>query len=163
MPERDKRAADEDLKQARAERERRKLALVLVRDGRVLATGERGGVVDLLEILKRKDAASFRGASLSDRVVGKAAAMLARCGGFARVHGALMSDAAARALDDGAPRIPHSADRRVPRILNRTGDDLCPMEKLSLPHAEPQRCRRDLEAFVAKAGGPPPPPPGERR
>ena len=156
MPERDKRAIEEDVKTARAERERRKLALVLVKDGRVLATGERGGVVDLLAILDRKDAGQFRGAVLADRVVGKAAAMLARAAGGARVHAALMSDPGARALDEA--RIPHGADRRVPRILNRAGDDLCPMEKLSLPHTDPQKCRRDLAEFVAKSGGPPPPP-----
>jgi len=146
--------SEADLKMARAERERRRLALVAVKDGRVVATGQRGGVVDLLDILRRKDV-DLKGAALSDRVVGKAAAMLARCGGVTRVHGALMSDAAARTLDE--VRVPHAADRRVTRILNRSGDDLCPMERLSMPHSDPQRCRRDLQEFVAKAGGLPRP------
>jgi hypothetical protein len=145
--------SEADLKMARAERERRRLALVAVKDGRVVATGQRGGVVDLLDILRRKDAA-LEGAALSDRVVGKAAAMLARCGGVARVHAGLLSDAAARTLDEA--RVPHAAEKRVARILNRSGDDLCPMERLSIPHSDPQRCRRDLEGFVARSGGPPP-------
>jgi Domain of unknown function (DUF1893). len=143
---------EDDVKRARSERERRKLALVIVKDGRVLATGERGGVADLLEILRRKDVATFKGASLSDRVVGRAAALLARAAGIARVQAGLMSEPGARALDEA--RIPHAADRRVPRILNRAGDDLCPMEKIALSHNDPQKCRRDLEAFLARAAAP---------
>jgi hypothetical protein len=146
--------SEDDVKLAKAERERRRLALVAVRDGRVIATGERGGVVDLLAILNRRDV-TLKGASLSDRVVGRAAAMLARCGGVARVQAGLLSEPGARALD--AARIPHAADRVVPRILNKAGDGLCPMERLSLEESDPQRCRRALEEFVSKAGGPPRP------
>ena len=125
----------DDLQLARTERERQNLALVLVRDGQVLATGARGGVADLLEILRRPEL-DLAGASLSDRVVGRAAAMLVRCAGIARVG----------ALEEAG--IAFAADRCVPHILNRAGSDFCPLERLSLAHTDPEACRRAIEEFV---------------
>jgi hypothetical protein len=142
-----------DVELARAERERRKLRLAIVRDGQLLVTGERGGVADLLEALRRPEV-DLAGASLSDRVVGRAAAMLARCAGIAAVQAGVLSEPAAEALAAGG--IAYSAERRVPRILNRTGDDLCPLERLSLEQSDPQECRRAVEAFVAAMASRPP-------
>ncbi len=135
----------DDLQLARTERERQNLALVLVRDGQVLATGARGGVADLLEILRRPEL-DLAGASLSDRVVGRAAAMLVRCAGIARVHAGILSEPAAGALEEAG--IAFAADRCVPHILNRAGSDFCPLERLSLAHTDPEACRRAIEEFV---------------
>lgn len=136
-----------DLELARAERERLGLALVVARDSAVVTTGSRGGVADLLEILRR-DGLETEGASLSDRVVGRAAAMLARCAGIAAVQGGVMSEPAVEALRDAG--IPYSADRQVPHILNRSGDGMCPMERLCLDQTDPHTCREAIEAFVER-------------
>lgn len=135
-----------DLELARAERERLGLALAIARDGEVIATGNRGGVADLLEMLRRTDL-ELAGASLSDRVVGRAAAMLARCAGIVAVQGGIMSEPAIQAIRDAG--IPYSAERQVPHILNRAGDGMCPMERLCLEQTDPHACREAIEAFVA--------------
>ena len=62
-----------------------------------------------------------------DKVVGRAAAAICVVGGAKRVHAAIMGADAAALLK--ARGIASSADRTVPRILNRDLSDGCPMER----------------------------------
>jgi hypothetical protein len=38
----------------------------------------------------------------------------------------------------------------VPNILNRTGDDLCPMEKIALQHQEPEPAYEALKVKIVE-------------
>ncbi len=122
-----------------------RLTFVLVKDGTVLKTGTRDGIGELIETLDAlKDRA--RDASLADKIVGKAVAMVARQAGLRAIYSPLASQAA---LDALAPtHIPLQYDRLVPLILNKRNDGPCPMERLTLPISEPQQAVDALREFA---------------
>lgn len=76
------------------------------------------------------------GYSVADLIVGKAAAMLFVKAGIAEVYAETMSKAGAEFLK--ASGIPFSYGTLAEKIINRRGDDICPMEKTvtDIPDAE---------------------------
>jgi len=88
------------------------------------------------------------GASMADKVVGKAVALLVRYAGIVAVYAGMMSESAKKALHGTG--IDYSYAKLVPKILNRAGDDLCPMEKLSLAYDDPTEGALALKALVKK-------------
>ena len=72
----------------------------------------------------------FNGAIVVDRVIGKASAILLTMSGARKVHGLLMSKSAVELLKKY--NIEYSYDQLVDIIINRKGDDMCPMEKTIL-------------------------------
>lgn len=71
----------------------------------------------------------MRGAIVYDKVVGRAAALLLVYGGVKKILANVISRNALVLLQRGGARIEYK--KIVKNILNRAGDDLCPMEKLS--------------------------------
>ena len=67
------------------------------------------------------------GLTAVDKIVGKAAAMLYLYMGVSRVYAEVMSDAARAALTTRG--VDCFCRVRTDKIVNRRGDDLCPMEK----------------------------------
>ena len=65
-----------------------------------------------------------------DRIVGNAAALLLQKAYCLEIYSPLGSEFAARTLSEQG--IEYHFSRTVPYILNQAGDDICPMEKLSL-------------------------------
>lgn len=145
-----------DLALARRQLDAEHRAFVLVRDGAVLATGDEYGVWELLAAADRLGEEA-RGASLADKVVGQAVALIVVHAGIVAVDTRVASDPAVRLLADHG--IPLHAARTVPQILNRQGDGPCPMEKATRPFAEVAAGLQALRAFIAdrKAGRPLPP------
>lgn len=81
------------------------------------------------------------GGYAADKVVGKAAALLFIQGGIAALHTRVISQPALDALT--AYHIPTTYDQLVPRIVNRAGDGLCPMESRVITIDDP------AEAYLA--------------
>ena len=109
--------------------------------------GHGRGVRPLLQLLENQPGA-LRGAVLADKIIGKAAAMVAALGGIAAVHTLTASEAA---LDFLAKRgIPAAARQTVPYIINRTGDDMCPLEKTVREVEDPAAALPLLKATIAK-------------
>ena len=121
------------------------LAFAIAKQGVVLKTGTREGVGELLEALDELGDAA-RGASLADKVVGKAVAMVARLHKMSAVYSPLASEAAQSALD--IDHIPLEFDNLVPLILNKRGDGPCPMERLTLSYDDPGLAVTALRDFV---------------
>ena len=65
-----------------------------------------------------------------DRIVGNAAALLLKKAFCLEIHSPLGSEFAARTLREQG--IKYHFSRTVPYIMNKAGDGICPMEKLSL-------------------------------
>jgi hypothetical protein len=122
-------------------------AFVLVKDGRELARGTRDGIGELLGIVDRAGA-ELRGASLADRIVGKAVAMVAIHAGFAGVYTPLGSEPARLVLAEYG--VAFEADELVRLIQNKRGDGPCPMERLTEPIADPAAAFAALGEFAAK-------------
>lgn len=119
---------------------------VLVKEGTVVASGTESGAVELLSVLLRLGPKAY-GASLADKVVGKAVALMAAYAGIVAVDARLASAPALAFLR--ARGIAAESDVMVPQILNRSGDGPCPLEKLSLPITEPAAGVQALRQFFA--------------
>jgi len=65
-----------------------------------------------------------------DKVVGNGAALLLKLAGCGEVYGAVGSQLAAATLDELG--VGYHFLKSVPYILNHTGEQMCPFEKLSL-------------------------------
>lgn len=84
------------------------------------------GVSDLLRLLKEDDG-FLRGASVADKVIGKAAAGLMIYGDVKEVYGDTVSTSAIELFHENG--IALRFNKKVPYIINRAGDGWCPMEK----------------------------------
>ena len=107
---------------------------VVCADGKILQSNARG-VKPVLDWL-RTDKNALCGASVADKVVGKAAAMLFVYGAIKELHTGVISAPALEYLK--SQRVPVAYETCVPHIINRNGTDMCPMEKRSLPLERPE-------------------------
>lgn len=107
---------------------------VMTRDGR--------GIAPLLAIASEENA--LRGASVTDLIMGKAAAMLMTYAGVSEVYAEVMSEAGERTLSEHD--IPHSCGLLVPYIIDRTGKDVCPMERAVADVSDPAEAYAVLSA-----------------
>lgn len=102
-------------------------------DGKELICSRERGVKPLMELID--GGKNCRGFVAADKVVGRAAALLYAFMGVAAVY--------ARTVGEGALevfarfRIIAEYDTVAPKIINRRGDDLCPMEKLTAEISDP--------------------------
>ncbi len=99
-------------------------SICLCRDG-VYFTDDGRGISPMMSFLE--DKRELCGYSAADVIVGKAAAMLFVKAGIAEVYGEIMSAAARDYL--ARHGIPCSFGTLTPKIINRRGDGICPMEQ----------------------------------
>ncbi len=88
----------------------------------------RRGVKDLLTLVTQSPQV-LCGSHVADKAVGKAAAACMAVGGVVRVHADVMSEPALALLQSRGIRAQYG--QLVDHIINRAGDDWCPMERLS--------------------------------
>lgn len=103
------------------------------------------GVKDLHKLL-RTEAEWLRGAMIADKVVGKGAAALMVAGGVGWVYAEVISQAALELLHEHGIEV--KAGRTVPNIINRKGDDICPVEKLCLRCHTIDECLEKIDEFL---------------
>ena len=84
------------------------------------------GIKPLVEKLN-EDLYYFKGLEVADKVVGKAAAMLFVLSGVKKVYAHVLSKAGEKILKEN--NIEYEYGQLVENIINRSGDDICPMEK----------------------------------
>lgn len=104
------------------------LNFVLTNNKRVLKESKDRGIKPIFHTFK-VDKNLFKNASVADRVIGKAAAMFLVEGGVKYLYTDIISQSAYKLLLDNGIEVEYL--QKVERILNRTKDDFCPMEKLS--------------------------------
>lgn len=96
---------------------------VLVKDGKVF-TSCLGGIAPMVGFIK--DGADLNGFSASDRIVGKAAALLFVLAGVKEVFASVLSSAAEEVFAQHA--VQYSFETATDVIINRAGTGPCPME-----------------------------------
>lgn len=105
----------------------------------------RRGVADLFNLVA--DEPDFlRGASVADRVIGRGAALLLVKGGAREVYAQVISSGALEVLRSVG--IETSFDKEVPNIINRTGTDICPVEKLTASTSSPDEAYERIKQFL---------------
>jgi len=104
-------------------------ALRVYRQGELVFTSDKPGVLPLLEYAARF-APHEKDVTVFDRVVGNAAALLLSKISCRQVYSPLGSDLARKTLHRYS--INYHFTETVPFIQNQAGEDMCPMERLSL-------------------------------
>ena len=120
--------------------------IAVVSNGEVFTSQERG-VKPLLHLLTEKKG-FLKGASVADKVIGKAAALLMVLGEIKEVHTLIISEPAIKVFEKY--NIPCYYDKKVERIVNRTGDGLCPMETLCLDVDNPMDAFTKIKEKISK-------------
>jgi hypothetical protein len=132
-----------DLKLAKQRLTQKNLSLVIAEKGRVLFETQASGISGLLEAIK-KLGNKMAGASVADRIVGRAAAFLFAYSGAGAVFAITISDSGIEVL--GNHNIAYEFDERVPSILNLSKTDVCPFEKLATKFSNPKEAYEELKA-----------------
>ena len=102
--------------------------LVAINKGEIYISHARG-VAPILEKIE-ENPSFFCGASVADKVIGKAAAMLLSKYRIKELHTSLISERALEYFEKTPIAITY--DNLVPNIINRDKTDICPMEKCVL-------------------------------
>ena len=118
-----------------------------ISSGGRLYTFNMRGVKALVDICQG-DVSILSGARVEDSVVGKAAALLMVFGGVESVKAALISDPAIEVFKAHGVACEYSA--RTPRILNRAGDGLCPMESAVVDIDDPSLALARIKETMAR-------------
>lgn len=103
------------------------LTLVVVKDNRVILESELRGVSGFLEAIDRLGV-QFEGASVADRVVGKAIALMCVYSKVKSIYAQTLSQKAKIFLEEN--KIHLEWDTLVKRVLNANKTKTCPFEKL---------------------------------
>lgn len=119
------------------------------RDGREHVS-DRRGIAPVLELLDR-DPGFLQGAAVADKVVGKAAALLFVRGGVEGVYARTLSEKAAAVLQAHGLRV--ACLEKVPYIVNRAGDGMCPMERCVWEIDDPLMAEAALRQRLRELGG----------
>jgi len=120
-------------------------ACVIVKDRRIVYTSKDRGIYPLYEAGEIL-ALDFRGAFLADKVIGKAAAMIAVEGGIQGIYGEVMSQHAIDFIESRGlqPEYHHHA----PYIKNRDLDGMCPVETRAITTGDYGELIRKVEEFL---------------
>ena len=83
---------------------------------------------------------------MADRVIGRGAALLLVKGGAREVYARVISSGALEVLRSAG--IETSFGEEVPNIINRTGTDICPVEKLTADTLSPDEAYERIKQFL---------------
>ena len=103
------------------------------------------GVVGLYQLLVGEPG-FLKGASVADKVVGKAAAALMIIGGVKELCTPVISRLACELLERTEIKVTYL--RCVPHIINRTQTDWCPLEIRCAELQTPEECLEQIEEFI---------------
>ena len=105
----------------------------------------RQGVADLFELLSHEPQ-MLEGASVADRVIGRGSALLMVKGGVKEVFAYVISQPALDILQQAD--IPTTYATLQPNIINRTGTDICPIEKLTASTSDAEEAYERIKNFL---------------
>ncbi|MBE6336324.1 MAG: DUF1893 domain-containing protein [Lentimicrobiaceae bacterium] len=108
---------------------------IMVKKGDKVFSSVERGVKPLIHLIDN-DLYFFNNSSVADKVIGKAAALLMVYGRIKEVHTIIISEPAIEVFN--SYNIIFHYDKKVTNIINRNGDDICPMEKLCLNIDDPE-------------------------
>jgi hypothetical protein len=121
--------------------------LAIAKRGRVIFISDDPGITPLVKAIENLDE-ELKGASLADKIVGKAGAMLCL---FARVKNVW-----AETISESGIQVFHNAGLEVtfefivPKILNKKKNDLCPFERMTLHCRNPEGAYNKIKNFLDK-------------
>lgn len=118
-------------------------SICLCRDGKYI-TDDGKGISPMMKFIA--EGKELSGYCAADVIVGKAAALLFAKAGIKEVYGKTMSKSAVDFLKTNA--IPYSYAILTEKIINRSGTDICPMEKTVAQIDEPEQAYTALKTAL---------------
>jgi hypothetical protein len=134
----------DDLTRAKEILQTGQLTFVLMKEGRVIKTSHKGGIIPLIEVIKQDDRVLDK-AVIADKVIGRAAALLAVHYKVRAIYAELISQKAREILDKHS--IFYQFKQCVPYIKNRELNDQCPLEKLTQSISDPAKAYDQILQF----------------
>lgn len=121
------------------------LAICIVKNGKTIYTSKEKGIYPIYNAYKKmKD--NLSGASIADRVIGKAAAMISDSVSISNLYTVIITEEALSILSD----VNVEYSKIVPFIKNRDKTDHCPIEKLSRRVKDTNELIKEIENFLKK-------------
>jgi hypothetical protein len=119
----------------------------VIRNGDIVRTFTQRGVADLYALLKNEPQ-FLAGASVADKVIGRAAATLMLIGGVKEIYADTISEGALEILE-GTDIVP-TYTQRVPHIINRERSGWCPLERLTCGEQSSVKILEIIENFISR-------------
>jgi len=135
----------EDLERAREILKEEKLTLVIVKNGEVIFSSGSPGINSILQAIESLGD-YISGASAADKVVGKAAALLFAYSRIKGVYAVTLSIEGLNVLRKN--RILIKYEELVPRILDKSGKNICPFEEIALKIESPSQAYEELKRLA---------------
>jgi len=138
---------NQDLELAKLKLIEEDLSLVIVKRGEVIFETKKQGITGFLQAIEKQDK-NLVAASAADKIVGVAAAMLCVYAGITSVFALTISEEGIRVLEDN--NITYLSEKKVPNILNRNKNDVCPFEKLAMASGSSEEAYVKLKSFASQ-------------
>jgi len=138
---------NQDLELAKLKLIEEDLSLVIVKRGEVIFETKKQGITGFLQAIEKQDK-NLVAASAADKIVGVAAAMLCVYAGITSVFALTISEEGIRVLEDN--NITYLSEKKVPNILNRNKNDVCPFEKLAMASGSSEEAYVKLKSFSSQ-------------
>ena len=123
------------------------LSLVIVKNGKVVFETRKQGVSGFLQAIEKLNR-NLVEASVADKIVGLAAAMLCVYSGVSSVFALTVSEGGIRVLEGN--NIVCLFEKKVSNILNRSKTDVCPFEKLAMDSRNSEEAFLKLKSFASQ-------------
>lgn len=136
-----------DLELAKQTLKHNKLSLVIVKNGAVIFETRMHGVAGFLQAIE-KLGSLLHGASVADKIVGRAAAMLCLHSRVESVFALVMSEKAKALLESKG--VHYEAKTLVSRVMGKDGRTDCPFERLVSEIDDPKEAYAKLKACGLK-------------
>jgi hypothetical protein len=133
-----------DLRIARHRLDEMSLALSVVKDGNIILEAREHGISSILATIDTS-CVKLCEASVADRVVGKAIAMLYVHAGVKAIYATTLSETAKRILEEAAIFVEWT--NLTENVLNLERTDLCPFEKAVVRIRNPKTAYKRLKAL----------------
>jgi len=138
---------NQDLELAKLKLIEEDLSLVIVKRGEVIFETKKQGITGFLQAIEKQDK-NLVAASAADKIVGVAAAMLCVYAGITSVFALTISEEGIMVLEDN--NITYLSEKKVPNILNRNKNDVCPFEKLAMASGSSEEAYVKLKSFSSQ-------------
>jgi hypothetical protein len=130
-----------DLSIARNRLIKSRLSFIIVKNGKIIAKSKSSGIKSLVDAITKYQE-NIVGAALADKVVGRAAILLAAKAKVSSVYAKLVSLPALELAS--SLQIALIYDKTTKKILNRRKNDMCPFEKIVMNTDDPEKAYQDL-------------------
>ena len=118
-----------------------RLSFIIVKNGKIIAKSKSSGIKSLVDAITKYQE-NIVGAALADKVVGRAAILLAAKAKVCSVYAKLVSLSALELASSLQFALIY--DNTTKKILNRRKNDICPFEKIVMNTDDPEKAYQDL-------------------